>query len=163
VSKLPWLASSLAFLLSLLGYLVSSLLGANIVDLNDAEQEVQGLPVHRLYPKCMTGERTETVAQGGADRFQGCYQIDPALPRHFQSRGSSSRQDARVLCGYRPKLTVSRIRTGGGEPKKTEGKKATFFVISPDGFFEDFSCVFLNSPRNETPKNAIKKIDFLSE
>ena len=43
LSCLPWLmcsrsamVSSLAFLLSLLGYLVSSLLGANIVDLNDA-------------------------------------------------------------------------------------------------------------------------------
>ena len=43
LSCFPWLmcsrsamVSSLAFLLSLLGYLVSSLLGANIVDLNDA-------------------------------------------------------------------------------------------------------------------------------
>jgi hypothetical protein len=42
--------------------------------------------------------------------------------------------------------------------KKTEEKKAAFFVMSPDGFFrEKVFFVFLNSPCHETPKKRLKK------
>jgi hypothetical protein len=43
---------------------------------------------------------------------------------------------------------------------KTEGKKAAFFVMSPDGFFSNFVFRVLELPllRN-AQKNALKKID----
>jgi hypothetical protein len=49
-------------------------------------------------------------------------------------------------------------RPGEGE-KKTEEKKAAFFVVSPDGLFwgKSFFSVFLNSPCYETPKKRDKK------
>jgi hypothetical protein len=45
-----------------------------------------------------------------------------------------------------------------GLKKKTEEKKAAFFVKSPDGLFRGkVFFVFLNSPCHETPKKRLKK------
>jgi hypothetical protein len=41
-----------------------------------------------------------------------------------------------------------------GRKKKTDEKKVTFFVMSPDGFFRVFEL-----PGYETPKKRVKKID----
>jgi hypothetical protein len=53
-------------------------------------------------------------------------------------------------------IKKSNKTTEGG--KKTEGKKAAFFVMSQDGFFwEKVFPVFLNSLVTKRPKNALKK------
>jgi hypothetical protein len=57
-------------------------------------------------------------------------------------------------CYETPKNAITKIEQNNrGKKKKTEGKKATFFVMSPDVFF-GFFFVVLNSPCYETPKKA---------
>jgi hypothetical protein len=47
-------------------------------------------------------------------------------------------------------------KTTEGEEKQLEGKKAAFFVMSPDGLFrQKVFFVFLNSPCYETPKKRL--------
>jgi hypothetical protein len=60
-------------------------------------------------------------------------------------------------CYETPKNAIKKksSKTTEGGKKKTEGEKATFFVMSRDGLFEEkVSFVFLNFPCYETPKTT---------
>jgi hypothetical protein len=55
---------------------------------------------------------------------------------------------------------ISNQTTEGQKQNKNGRKKATFFVMSPDGIFrKTIFLVFLNSPCYETPKKRVKKVD----
>jgi hypothetical protein len=63
-------------------------------------------------------------------------------------------------CYETPKNAIKKIRTKPREKKKeTDEKKATFFVMSPDGLFRNSFSWFFNSPCYETPKKRVKKVD----
>jgi hypothetical protein len=58
-------------------------------------------------------------------------------------------------CYETPNKCDKKIEQSNRGRKKTAGKKTTFFVMSPDGFFlkeKKVFIVFLNSPCYETPK-----------
>jgi hypothetical protein len=62
-------------------------------------------------------------------------------------------------CHEKPKNAIKKFEQNNrGIKKKTEEKKAAFFVMSRDGLFrKKVFFVFLNSPCYETPKNRLKK------